>query len=62
MIIRLQFFVTIEHLTQADMIAANPGPDFWKKYIFGIITGNMTTNFGLAILVTGMATTGRNLT
>lgn len=48
--------VTIEPLTQIDIIAANPLPIFGVNMVAGAINGMIVTLFALAIDVTGMAT------
>lgn len=48
--------VTIEPLTQIDIIAANPVPIFVTNAVAGAINGIIVTLFGLVINVTGMAT------
>ncbi|KRL01013.1 PTS sugar transporter subunit IIC [Liquorilactobacillus capillatus] len=48
--------VTIEPLTQIDIIAANPIPVFLTNAIAGAFNGIIVTLFGLVINVTGMAT------
>ena len=48
--------VTIEPLTQIDIIAANPIPIFTTNAIAGAINGIIVTAFGLVVNVTGMAT------
>ncbi|MCI1985106.1 MAG: PTS sugar transporter subunit IIC [Lactobacillus sp.] len=48
--------VTIEPLTQIDIIAANPIPIFGVNLVAGAVNGIIVTLFGLVINVTGMAT------
>ncbi|MFT9286615.1 PTS sugar transporter subunit IIC [Liquorilactobacillus nagelii] len=48
--------VTIEPLTQIDIIAANPIPIFLTNAFAGAVNGIIITMFGLVINVTGMAT------
>lgn len=48
--------VTIEPLTQIDIISANPIPIFTTNAIAGAINGIIVTAFGLVVNVTGMAT------
>lgn len=48
--------VTIEPLTQLDIISANPVPIFVTNLFAGAINGIIVTAFGLVIHVTGMAT------
>jgi len=48
--------VTIEPLTQIDVIAANPVPIFVTNALAGAVNGIIVTALGLVINVTGMAT------
>lgn len=48
--------VTVEPLTQIDIISANPIPIFTTNAIAGAINGMIVGAFGLVINVTGMAT------
>lgn len=48
--------VTVEPLTQIDIISANPVPIFATNAIAGAINGVIVGSFGLMINVTGMAT------
>ncbi|WP_416353813.1 PTS sugar transporter subunit IIC [Agrilactobacillus fermenti] len=48
--------VTIEPLTQIDIISANPVPIFATNAVAGAINGMIIAAFGLVINVTGMAT------
>lgn len=48
--------VTIEPLTQIDIISANPVPIFLTNMVAGAINGIIVTAFGLVVNVTGMAT------
>lgn len=48
--------VTIEPLTQIDIISANPVPIFVTNLVAGAINGIIVTAFGLVVNVTGMAT------
>lgn len=48
--------VTIEPLTQLDIISANPIPIFVTNLFCGAINGIIVTAFGLVVHVTGMAT------
>ncbi|MCH4171202.1 MAG: PTS sugar transporter subunit IIC [Lactobacillus sp.] len=48
--------VTIEPLTQIDIISSNPVPIFATNAVAGAINGIIVASFGLVINVTGMAT------
>ncbi|BAL62928.1 PTS sugar transporter subunit IIC [Melissococcus plutonius] len=48
--------VTIEPLTQIDIISSNPIPIFGTNAVAGAINGMIVTYFGLKVPVTGMAT------
>lgn len=48
--------VTIEPLTQLDIVSANPIPIFVTNLVAGAINGIIVTMFGLVVRVTGMAT------
>lgn len=48
--------VTIEPLTQLDIISANPIPIFLTNLVAGAVNGIIVTAFGLVVRVTGMAT------